>query len=295
MELTAPEVVEADRAAFDGRSHAIDRGVLDQLCYLGNYVRDLPVSLARMMENAYDWEHLPFVHPSSFSAIAPVETGSWGWRCKTVLPDGGAEQLIELLVDAPRHYWATTVVDGPGKGTQIHTQASENPTGGITVDVRFFLPQMPESSEQGAMILAYLQGQYAGLYDEDQALMMGRQQALDERRETRGELSVVSADLGDEASLDRSSVHEAVVDGVRVLVRFHAGEWIAHAARCPHALGPLDGAEIDGQGHIACPWHGYRFDLANGSEALGRCGVLQIFDVAVENSRLVVRSAVTRA
>lgn len=295
MELNIPKAEDVDRAAFDGRSYTIDRGVLDQLCYLGNYVRDLPVSLARMMENAHDWEHLPFVHPSSFAAIAPVETGSWGWRCKTVLPDGGAEQLIELLVDPREHYWATTVVDGPGKGTQIHTRASDHAAGGITVDVRFFLPQAPESPEQAAMVLAFLQTQYARLYDEDLMLMNGRQQALDDRRALRGEHSGANGDLGEEASLDRHAVHHTIVDGVRVLVRFHAGQWMAHAARCPHALGPLDGAEIDERGHIACPWHGYRFDLADGKEERARCGALQIFHVAVENARLVVRSAVTRA
>ena len=126
------------------------------------------------MENAHDWEHLPFVHPSSFAAIAEVQSGGWGWRCKTALPNKAGEQLIELLVDNARHYWATAVVAGPGQGTHIHTQAREHEDGGITVDVRFYLPQAPASGEQGAMILGYLQAQYATLYDEDEALMLGR-------------------------------------------------------------------------------------------------------------------------
>ncbi|WP_435417001.1 hypothetical protein WAB17_08870 [Parerythrobacter aurantius] len=167
------EVAQADRDAFSGRASSIDYAATQDLYYLGNYVRQIPSNLARMMENAHDWEHLPFVHPSSFAAIAAVESGPWGWRCKTALPNDGGDQLIELLVDNDRHYWATTVVEGPGKGTQIHTQASALDAGGIEVEVRFYLPLAPQSAEQGAMILGYLQTQYATLYDEDEALMLG--------------------------------------------------------------------------------------------------------------------------
>lgn len=288
MELTTPQVGDGDIAAFEGRPRAVDRSVLASLHYLGNYVRDLSVNLTRMIENAYDWEHLPFVHPSSFAAIAPVDSGSWGWRCKTALPNGGGEQLIELLVDAPAHYWATTVVDGPGRGTQIHTQATARKGGGITVDVRFYAPQAPESPAQSAMILAYLQAQYATLYDEDQALMMGRQEALDERRTLRSGAAETEADLGPEAELDRAQVHEALLNDRRVLVRFHGDRWIAHPARCPHALGPLDDVEPDSDGGIICPWHGYRFDLATGAEQHGRCSALALLNTCLREGRLIV-------
>ena len=40
-----------------------------QLPHVGTYRRVLPVSLVRMYENTLDWEHLPFVHDSSFSSI----------------------------------------------------------------------------------------------------------------------------------------------------------------------------------------------------------------------------------
>ncbi|QKG70462.1 Rieske (2Fe-2S) protein [Erythrobacter mangrovi] len=291
MELTAPHVGEGDIAAFAGRSRAVDRSTLEGLHYLGNYVRDLPVNLARMIENAYDWEHLPFVHPSSFAAIAPVDSGNWGWRCKTALPNEGGEQLIELLVDAPGHYWATTVVDGPGRGTQIHTQAAARDEGGITVDVRFYAPQAPESPAQAAMILAYLQAQYATLYDEDQALMTGRQAALDERRTLRTGDAAAQADLGLEADLDRARVYDALLGERRALVRFHGDRWIAHSARCPHALGPLEGVEPDAGGRITCPWHGYRFDLATGAEQHGRCGALALLDTSLRDGHLIVLSS----
>ncbi len=295
MELTQITVTDADRADLAGRNRAIDPAALDGLHFLGAYRREIPSNLTRMMENAYDWEHLPFVHPSSFAAIAPVETGTWGWRCKTALPNGAGTQLIELLVDEPRHYWATTVVEGAGKGTQIHTQASARPNGGIAVDVRFYLPQAPESEQQAAMILAYLQAQYATLYDEDETLMRGRQDALDERKARRGSTAgvedIAAVDMGPEAALDRGRVHEGMSGANRVLVRYAGGAWRAHAARCPHALAPLDTATGDDQGTITCPWHGYRFDLTSGVESRGRCGALAIYQTAIEDGRLVVRGA----
>jgi nitrite reductase/ring-hydroxylating ferredoxin subunit len=279
------DISAADHAAFSGRANRIDHAAANQLHYLGNYVRDISSNLTRMMENAHDWEHLPFVHPSSFAAIAPIETGTWGWRCKTALPNAGGEQLLELLVDEDRHYWATSVVSGSGQGIQIHTQASDNDGGGITVDVRFYLPQPPENEAQAAMILGYLQTQYTTLYDEDEALMRGRQEALDERKALRGSKAEKITDLGPEAALDRTVVHTAQLGNRRIAVRYQGNAWIAHAARCPHALGPLDTVEPDMTGHITCPWHGYRFDLLTGAEEEERCGALALYRCAISPDR----------
>ena len=43
---------------------------------------------------------------------------------------------------------------------------------------------------------------------------------------------------------------------------------LAHAAACPHWLGPLDESEPK-DGRIRCPWHGYVFDLRSGRSADG--------------------------
>ena len=37
----------------------------------------------------------------------------------------------------------------------------------------------------------------------------------------------------------------------------------AHATVCPHSLGPLEEAALE-DGCVVCPWHGYRFRLADG-------------------------------
>ncbi|MFZ1743209.1 MAG: Rieske (2Fe-2S) protein [Pontixanthobacter sp.] len=245
------------------------------LHYLGNYTRKIPVNLNRMIENAYDWEHLPFVHPSSFVSIELVDQGEWGWRCKTTLPPaaGGGKQLVELLVDRPNHYWATTVLSGTGEGVQIHTQARAKSEREIVVDVRFYLPQAPQTDDQAAIIFGYLKAQYTTLYDEDAALMSARQAALDLRNAGRN-FAPRSLDLGPEAALDRDATHAVGLESGQFVVRHHEGQWIAHAAMCPHMLGPLGEAFIDPHGIITCPWHGYRFSIESGDEQQSRCGAL---------------------
>ena len=283
------ELGAQDRSAFAGRTTAVDYDGLKQLHYLGSYVRQLPVSLTRMMENAYDWEHLPFVHSSSFAAIGLIEEGDWGWRCKTDLPNGAGNQLVELLVDRPNHYWATTVVEGSGQGIQIHTQASEQ-NDGIEVDVRFYVPAAPETEAQAAMILSVMQTQYAQLYDEDAELMQGRQAALDTKRERRAETNE-RVDLGKVSALDIAQTYTAELPAGAFVVRYWSNGWIAHAATCPHMLGPLAEAGIDSDGRITCPWHGYRFAVSDGVEAQKRCGALPLAACKVDERGHLMVSA----
>jgi nitrite reductase/ring-hydroxylating ferredoxin subunit len=44
---------------------------------------------------------------------------------------------------------------------------------------------------------------------------------------------------------------------------------LAHSTVCPHLGGPLENAPVS-DGHLVCPWHGYRFSLADGSNPDGR-------------------------
>ena len=59
-----------------------------RLDHVGSYRRRLPVSLDRMYENALDWQHLPFQHSSSFSAIDCLDYGGWGWRARVTSGSG---------------------------------------------------------------------------------------------------------------------------------------------------------------------------------------------------------------
>ena len=217
-----------------GRSNTINYDRIARLHYLGNYVRRLPTSMARMMENAYDWEHLPYVHPSSFASIELVSSGDWGWRAKLGVPGGLG------LDDAQKHYWDSTVYHGHGEVIEIHTQATTLSEDEIQVDVRFYLPEAPADEAAGQAILTYMQDQYKRLYDEDIDLMQGRQMALEERTRWRQETSPsTDIKIADIAELEALQTLTIETPSGRYCLRHFKGEWVVHSAVCPQLFGPL--------------------------------------------------------
>lgn len=255
-----------EQALCAARTNQINYDAIPTLHYLGNYTRTLPISMARMMENAYDWEHLPYVHASSFASINIIDSGKWGWRALVGLPEasGGGTQLLDLLVDEPKGYWATTIFSGAGEGVQIHTQATSRSGHEIDIDVRFYLPEDP-GKEFADFMLPYLQQQYATLYDEDEVLMAGRQTALDDKKRwLNANTSSSEHIVGALSDLSKDQTHIVETNQGRFCVRHWNGQWIAHSAVCPHLLGPLDDSKIEGDGTITCPWHDYKFDVLTG-------------------------------
>jgi len=63
--------------------------------------------------------------------------------------------------------------------------------------------------------------------------------------------------------LDGQARHVRIGARDLALVRA-AGEYFALSNLCRHAFGPLAEGFVDGY-HIACPWHGWRYDLRDGS------------------------------
>ncbi len=255
---------------FDNRAKTISYEGIKAPHYLGNYKRELAVTMPRMIENAYDWEHLPYVHPSSFAAIEEIDSGTWGWIAKTTLPGNPKKpvyQHIELLVDRAENYWATTVLDGLGEGMQIHTQATTLNETTIEVDVRFYLPEKPDDTSFEAAILSMLQAQYKTLYDEDLGLMQGRQEALNRQTEQQESPDTLTYSIAD---LETSLPHIITHNGKRFCLNRWQGNWVIYAADCPHLLGPLEHSPIDENGTVTCPWHGYKFNIINGNNCNGK-------------------------
>ena len=268
-------LTETEKDLCASRPNSVSYDRVADLHFLGNYVRRLPVNMARMMENAHDWEHLPYVHASSFASIDLISKGPWGWRAKIGLPGGGDYQLLDLIIDETRHYWVSTVFSGMGTGTEIHTQATELSGDEIEVDVRFYLPEAPADKSVADFVLNYLTDQYRVLYDEDLGLMSGRQSALDDRMARRDEPpGLASVLVGDVSELDPLGAHLVETPAGRFCVRRWRDEWIVHSAVCPHMLGPLNEAKLDEHGNITCPWHGYRFDVATGQNIDAKCNDL---------------------
>ena len=231
------------------------------LPHLGTYTRNLPVTLDRMYENALDWEHLPHLHAGSFKAISLREAGDWGWHCDAVLPNDAPVEL-ELRLDRDHQRWITRTLSGLGQGSEIWSYVLERPEGGLRVVVDFFVPDVPE--EARAQMLAYYTQLYAGLYDEDVEMMTGRQAALEAKPDRQIEISFGNIE---EVRAKLPILFE--LGGKQFRLVAHERDIIAHAAQCPHMLGPLDKADIL-DGAVTCPWHGYVFDIKTGAARTGQ-------------------------
>lgn len=78
---------------------------------------------------------------------------------------------------------------------------------------------------------------------------------------------------------------------VPVMLLRQGGELSALANMCSHAGGPLDEGEFK-DGCVTCPWHGSRFELADGTVQRGPASVPQpAFQTRVRNGRIEVRAA----
>jgi hypothetical protein len=210
--------------------------------HVGRYVRDLGASLARMFENALDWEHLPHLHASSFGSIRLLQEDAAGWRAETTLPRGDRSLTLDLRLDRAAGVWVTRTTRDGELLSEIRTLAESTGDRSCRVTVDFYVPGL--SPEQRDPAGAYYSRLYAQLYDEDEAMMIARQRALDARAATRGGWRTVRLPDGDHP--------------------------VPNA--CPHLALPLD-AEPDADGVITCPWHGYRFDVRTGKCVSGQsCG-----------------------
>lgn len=243
---------------------------------LASYRRRLSVSLERMFENALDWEHLPYLHKSSFAELKlleeGVEDGRPYWRAALRLQPAALRlrQVVQLTLDRGEGVWITEVLEGVSRGLRVHTRARAWGPRSIEVHVRFLMPTPTRRARWSAPLLRRVLGPiyvatYRRLYDEDERMMVTRQAQLDR---SRG-----SARLLEPRRLGPRS--EVLRKGYRLRVGRHEfrvvqvrGELVAFSTLCPHLLGPLDDAEVH-DGQVRCPWHDYCFDVRTG-EAVGR-------------------------
>jgi len=227
--------------------------------HAGTYRRDLPVSVERLYENTIDWEHLPYLHRSSFSRIECAEAGEWGFRARvwTQPYDERRSFLLETRLDRELRRWITSTLEGPGAGTEIWTHAFALEERQTLVVVDFFVPGLDPGrrAEEGR----YYSNLYGRLYDEDVWMMTERQAQLDTDRLRLAD-DAAPMMLGSLAEVRARLPFTIESGGRKFRIVESGGELIAYSTLCPHLLGPLEESEVRG-GMVECPWHGYRYDV----------------------------------
>ena len=192
------------------------------------YERTITASLERIWENVLDWEHLPWLHRTSFGHVRMFAISRDGWRGEAAMRRGGEPFQLDVALDRTRLLYHSRTTAGPGAGTDIVTSLTPVGEHATRIHVDFLVPDVP-AERRGAVGAAFV-GLYARLWDEDEAMMVRRQALLDGRLpETMREVA-----------------------GCRF------------STVCSHLGGPLDEADVDADGIITCPWHGHRFDVRTG-------------------------------
>lgn len=83
-------------------------------------------------------------------------------------------------------------------------------------------------------------------------------------------------------------VVEVILAGKAVAVANVDGGFFAVSNSCPHADGPLGEGSLDGS-LLTCPYHGWTFDVTNGSCKTNPDVTVRTFDVVVEGDAVCVR------
>src|ERR1700683_727316 len=231
--------------------------------HIGTYRRELPVSVERLYENAIDWEHLPYLHRTSFARIECLEAGASGFRARVWGQpyDERHGFTIQLKLDRDCRRWITSTLEGPRRGSEIWTHAFPIGDRETHIVVDFFVPGI--APDRAPDIASYYKNLYTQLYDEDVKMMTGRQTQLDAIKNRASTDALPARVLGSLESV-RMRLPMNIEERGRRFRIFEPGEkLIAHATLCPHTLGPLGTTTVT-DGTIECPWHGFRFDIVTG-------------------------------
>jgi hypothetical protein len=154
----------------------------ETLTLVATYRRTIQASLERIWENVRDWEHLPWLHRSSFQAIQLLEQRPDGWRACVTLPPAGATRhaIVEIQMDQPNlRYWSRTL-GAQGAGGEVLTYLTPIHERMTDIVVEFRMPVVSDKHAE-AVGAGYLR-LYKRLWDEDERMMMHRQALIDAGR-----------------------------------------------------------------------------------------------------------------
>jgi nitrite reductase/ring-hydroxylating ferredoxin subunit len=235
------------------------------------YRREIGASVDRIFENVFDWEHLPALHDTYFTAIDRLDGGDWGWRVRLSRPPSTPEreQVLRLEVDRERQRYTAVFEEGIGAGTRFWTLMTPLGPHRTAIEVRYYLPEA--KPDRLAMLGTKYLASCERLWSEDEAMMQHREMAEARARAWAAtpRPPALPVPLGPRAALSLPLAVEFAGRPFRV-VALADGLLVAHSTICPHWLGPLNEVPVDDDGAVRCPWHGWRFDVCSGKSLDGR-------------------------
>ncbi len=238
-----------------------------QLTEVALYHRTIRASITSVWDNVLDWQHLPWLHRTTFHDIDAIDAGPWGWTARIELQPGGPDLrfTVDLRIERPASRYVARTTEGQGAGSEIWTTLTPTTDTETDIEVRFLVPDCPPALVE-TLRESYLTT-YRQLWDEDEAMMVRREAHL-------ANAGATPSDVGEPVDLGRL---ETVRARLPLLVEMAGrtyrvveveGALVAHATVCPHMLGPLENAPLEGD-CVRCPWHGYLFDVRTGRQADG--------------------------
>jgi nitrite reductase/ring-hydroxylating ferredoxin subunit len=237
------------------------------------YRREVGASVARIFENVFDWEHLPALHDTYFTAIEKLDSGDWGWRVRLSRPPStpDRDQVLRLEADRERARYTAVFEAGIGAGTRFWVQLTPLAPQRTAIEVLYYLPEAEPAKREmlGGKYLASCER----LWSEDEAMMQHREMAEARARAWAAEprppaLPVALGPLTD--LLPRLPVVVEFAGRPFRVLADDDGTLLAHSTICPHWLGPLDDVPLEPGCVVRCPWHGWRFDARTGASLDGK-------------------------
>jgi len=253
------------------------------LTCVATYKRLIRAPSQRVWENVLDWEHLPWLHKTSFKFIELDEAGEWGWRTWSN-PEHTA--YIELT-RANNDCYVSRSYDTGNQVSEIWTTVAAE-ADNTQIAVEFHFPEM--DLKRRDYLRDALLKLYTRLWNEDEDMMIERHRRLIDVRDRRNEIN-----LGRDTTLyQKLSVGDLILfqmAGREYQMREVSGELQAHATICPHLSGPLSHC-LEEDDQLTCPWHGYRFNTKTGECIFPKsatCHLPPAPTVTIEKEDIIVR------
>lgn len=215
-----------------------------------------------MFENIFDWEHLPHVHPSSFSSVRCFHHGAKSLQCEVGLWPSflGLKQNIQVSACEKRLLWIVTIKNGFLKGLTIRSRLTVLGPSAFRVRIYFLAPW---PFWHWIVLGPLLWLSYLKIYAEDEAMILTRQRELDRLKTNPNPPQQANQRIGLYTDIIQKLPYFFVHADHPYLLVMDEGKLKSFEGRCPHMLRPLQDAPIK-DNHLRCPWHGYEFSLTTG-------------------------------